>query len=391
MSSQFNTTTFSTSRNLVSSRDPYRAVNEPKNKEQADKSEKATLVICAHCHQLLNSCFRSQIDHSKEISLDIWSVSILIDNKPGRLNRLLNHHAYLIIEGFSIEGKFWQKAHLMGPGTFGDVRVIRDCYSGFSNNGVIQLTSKKYGYFDLSECRLNRQTWVVSKEKIEKMLLQIQWEQNHPEATPFRFLGEKSFVSMKREFVDTRHPQLIEMENRDKKGFKELCYLFRQKLVLENIKKQTFGYFKSMNISVKFSYLPFCSSLCSLETFLVRGLFNQNWSLSFMRIDNKLLIVCLFVYAISGLVVAVGASLHRRKITMLEKKVNEKAGQISFVEDRAKIDVAISQNCFNWARKQLLIIDIVVPENHLEWLIAIPEFSLPTNGAVIDCLTDKKS
>jgi len=238
MSSQFNTTTFSTSRNLVSSRDPYRAVNEPKNKEQADKSEKATLVICAHCHQLLNSCFRSQIDHSKEISLDIWSVSILIDNKPGRLNRLLNHHAYLIIEGFSIEGKFWQKAHLMGPGTFGDVRVIRDCYSGFSNNGVIQLTSKKYGYFDLSECRLNRQTWVVSKEKIEKMLLQIQWEQNHPEATPFRFLGEKSFVSMKREFVDTRHPQLIEMENRDKKGFKELCYLFRQKLVLENIKKQ---------------------------------------------------------------------------------------------------------------------------------------------------------
>jgi hypothetical protein len=78
-----------------------------------------------------------------------------------------------------------------------------------------------------------------------------------------------------------------------------------------------------------------------------------------------------------------------KKIDAMVDEVKENEDQLSFIETRAKPTMAVSQNCFNWARKQLLIIDAVVPENQFENLIAIPEFSLPKDEAVIDCLTDK--
>ncbi len=384
MSLPFITTTLSTIRNWLPSRESYSTVSEPKNMDQADKSKKVALSACAHCHQLLNSCSRSQIDHSKEINMDVWSVSILIETDNSMWAPLLSHHTFLIIEGFSTEGKFWQKAHLMGPGTSRDVKIMQDSYSGHSNHGEVKLTPKKHGYFDLSECKPNRQTWVASKEKVERMLLQIQWEQDHPEATPFRFLGEKSIVAVQREFLDTRHPELLKIERQDPVKFKKLCFLLKNKECVEDYVQ---WYSNKAPTVIKASNAYFTTYAIILP-FVVLAFVNPGTRQIVSNYKNVFFGATITVY--SALASMMFHLIHtKKKDKSLIDEVKKNEDQLSFIETRAKTTTAVSQNCFNWARKQLLIIDAVVPENQFENLIAIPEFSLPKDGAVIDCLTDK--
>ena len=191
-----------------------------------------TLAVCSICKELLNNCLRSQIDHSKEISLAIYAISILVVNKNNKLGNIFSHHTILIIEGFTARGKFWQKAHLMGTGSSREGTPVQDCFSGHSNIGQVQLTEEKYSYFDPRKFKEYRQTWTISQEKVQTLLAQVIWEQNHPEATPFRLLGENSLIAVTREFVDTRHPDLAALEKTNREKFRNLCNVLKNKYAL---------------------------------------------------------------------------------------------------------------------------------------------------------------
>jgi len=347
---------------------------------EKDSGKQASKLVCTHCQEKLNNCFQSQIDHSKKICTNLWAVSIVIAKKDWKVANLFSHHTMLIIEGFNTNGKFWRRAHLMGPGSFDRIEVLQDCFSGHSNIGQVELTDEKYSVFDLSRCKKNRQTWIISREKIEQLLIQIMWEQHHPEATPFRFLGEKSLVAVTKEFLDTRHPELLEIEKTNPQKFKKLCLLLKDKDFLQNFNK---WYRKNQGsvatVSKTFLATTFIATIIATPVLALKflgpkALDTAHLFLSYERTFIRS--IQLMVLALGGIVC--DAHFKRQKYETLVKEVKENDDQLRFIEDRAKIAVATSQNCFNWARKNLRAIDIVLAQKKFEMFIAIPEIYLPS-------------
>lgn len=342
-------------------------------------SQKATTLVCAHCHAQLNNCFRSQIDHDKEISAEVWSVSILVHKSKYKIVDIFSHHTILIFEGFKTNGKFWRKAHLMGPGSFDRIEVLQDCFSGHSNIGQVELTKERYSVFDVSKFKIYRQTWTTSREKIEQLLTQIMWEQQHPEATPFRFLGEKSLVAVTKEFLDTRHPELLEVEKADPNKFRKLCLLVKDKNLLENFDK-----WYSKNRSSFVIIYKICIATALIATIIAAPIFtvgirgpNASEVAKFVLSYERAAVRSMHVLALGTGSVVYDVCSKGRKYEALVKEVKENDDQLRFIEGRAKITAATSQNCFNWARKSLRAIDVELPEKRLEMLIAIPETYLP--------------
>lgn len=366
------------------------AITSPSQEEVTAK--KTSILVCAHCHEKLNNCFRSQIDHSKEIGVDVYAVSIVIAKEDSQITNLFSHHTMLIFEGFNANGKFWRKAHLMGPGSLNRIEIFQDCFSGHSNIGQVELTSEKYSIFALSRCKEYRQTWTVAKDKVEELFTQIMWEQQHPEATPFRFLGEKSLVAVTREFLDTRDPELLEVEKADPAKFKKLCLLVKDKELLES-----FGKWYSKNVGLVATFSKFYIVTASAALIIGGGMLTKTIQQS--NVSEAFRIGQLYEKAVGRSIYLMGGALVGIVVDAVSKNkmyqglVNEVENnneQLRFIQDRAKVARATSQNCFNWARRILKAIDIDLPEKRLEVLITIPELYLPNEEKVKEVCSESE-
>lgn len=369
--------------------------NNKKKGEKDCSPKEAALKVCNYCKQNFNDCHFSQIDHSKKIDSENWTVSLLIHKGSNKLSDIFSHHVILIIEGFTQDGKkFWRKAHLMAGTSSGDIGVSRDSYSGHSNIGRAEVTSEKYSPFDVKRFKENKQTWRTSRDKVKGMLDQMIREQNNPESTPFRFLGEKSFATVTREYMDTDNPDLSEIKNQNPRDFKRFCRLVKDKKRLEQYKN---GYWQSLNKIKKMGVICSIASI-PIAALLAYGTdeFNENGLLlskgyipSFISppisyIRDVLLVFTRPYNIISGSSFVIGSSSAFMGITAIEYfslrpplevclQIEENKEELQFIELRAKITKAVAQNCFNWARKHLRKINVELPQIWLEKFLVIPE------------------
>lgn len=333
---------------------------QPKNENKTPFQDPA-LAVCPHCQEIFNRCLSSQVDHDQQINEEVWAISVLILKSKYRFIDFLSHHAILIIEGFKSSRKFWKKAHLMGQGTFVNFSAIRDCFSGHSNVGKVEITEEKYSPLSLTLYKPYRQTWTRPREKIEQMLLEMKWDQKHPESIPFRLLGERSIVARKKEFIDTRHDSsLAKIESENPSKFKQLCYLFQNKHFLEGLGIK----WHLKNIRIYPSYFLF---------YVLKLIKISHLSIGNEEAAIKAYFTILSVIAIYNAILIVSLVRHIKNYRAITHGLKENHENLSLLQEKAKISVAISQNCFNWARKHLKTLDIHL----LEKLITIPELYLP--------------
>lgn len=366
----------------------YRSTIESKGKET---SVNVPAQKCNHCRQNLNDCHLSQIDHRTKINREDWSVSLLIHKGDNVISDLFSHHVILIIEGFTDKGKFWRKAHLMGPGTYQNKKASRDCYSGHGNIGQVQVTDEKYLPFSLTRFKKNRQTWSATRHKIELLLKDMLLEQENPESTPFRFLGEKSLASMTREYLDANVPELLELKRKHPKDFKRLCRLARYKQTHEQFAR---GFIKNEGIvpiiayiysfamvtacflnmrwraynddyMLKFYMLPLISK--ALPSYKI-SIINFNWNAIEMGVQFTAIPVTLF--AMNS--IRKYSNLDPGKEVVQQLQENEE--EVRLVQEKAIVTLAVAQNCFNWASRHLKKIGVTLQEDRwIERFIVIPE------------------
>ncbi|MBS0647622.1 MAG: hypothetical protein JSS10_00185 [Verrucomicrobia bacterium] len=365
----------------------YRSTIESKGKET---SVNVPAQKCNHCRQNLNDCHLSQIDHHTRLNCEQWSVSLLIHKGDNVITDLFSHHVVLIIEGFTEKGKFWRKAHLMGPGTYQNKKASRDCYSGHGNIGQVQVTDEKYSPFSLTRFKKNRQTWGAPRHKIELLLKDMLLEQENPESTPFRFLGEKSLASMTREYLDANVPELIELKNKHPKDFKRLCRLTRYNKKYEQYTKGLLNNTGATPlIATAYLMYLFVTRVFVAREMLLEGhilkagllplvtkafpslrdsISNQYWFNFEMSLSFTSIPVALFVAKSLGRYY----DLNPGKEIMQQLQENEE--EVRLVQEKAIVTLAVAQNCFNWARRHLKKIGVTLQEDRwIERFIVIPE------------------
>lgn len=307
---------------------------------------------------LTGSRMYSQIDSEKEMTLEMWAVSMLIDKGKKLWNRestqkitnLVSYHTILIIEGVEIhpdkEGRirqFWQKAHLRGPSTCGDVKAFEDCYSGHSNIGKVEILGKKYRAIDLTRYKSHRQTWTVPSDKVNSMIERIQYEEQHPEETPFRFMGENSLFSTKKLLLKIQIFKLLQVY-KDDQNLAEIVTLFQESELRKNQ-----------------SFLPELFLLSGGATAIYQGIIQASRTstggVNLVPAIQKMG-ATKWIPAICALPALYSAA--RRVVVMYKSHKNQE--NLELMNDYVEKITLVSHNCFSWAREKLGMLDEKIAE-----------------------------
>jgi hypothetical protein len=152
-----------------------------------------------------------------------------------------------------------------------------------------------------------------------------------------------SDVAVKKEFLDTRDSKTLkQFESENPEKFKQLCYLFQNKYLL--------------------------------EFFEIKWHFKNRYLLKMIiRTFSLATTIALIYYC----VLFVSLACYIKNYRTITKGLKKNHESLILLQEKAKISIVISQNCFNWARKYLKTLDIHLPEKPLERLLTIPELYLP--------------
>ena len=147
------------------------------------------------------------------LTTDRWGVTLTSD--PG------SFHARLVFEGVKevnyAPHHFYRVAHLCGPS---GSNIVEGCFLGKTYKGIVQIQRKKAAAVFQTNFSKKTQTWVVARDKIERLIKEIKKEVG--KETPFNICGNKSIFSKPSEVIEIYNPLLAEIKKCDPNLFLHL-------------------------------------------------------------------------------------------------------------------------------------------------------------------------
>lgn len=186
----------------------------------------------------MNPCCKSLVTPSAIINEQKWAITLVCD-KRNKLDVLITFHTRLIFECFDLKagGYFFRVAHLRGSNKRNT--IYENCWLfGLNKIGTVLLGEMKLKEQFKIMYAHKTPTWIVQRNKIEKLLFKIEQEANKP--YPFIFFGDKFFLSKEAETYRIYDPLLAEIENFDKNLFLRLSDSFQNELKCTGMSKIKF-------------------------------------------------------------------------------------------------------------------------------------------------------
>lgn len=163
------------------------------------------------------SSSRGLINPEEEITAKKWGVTLTVD-LGGTCSK--SNHARLIFEGISKKNThFYRVAHLTGIGT--GFKPKPGCSMGKTKEGIVEISDPKDRELFKPKFAKKTPTWIVSKEKIEYLMHEIEMEKGRE--VPFNICGSNSIFSKPTEIYNIYDKDLAAIKKENEDLFMCLC------------------------------------------------------------------------------------------------------------------------------------------------------------------------
>lgn len=318
----------------------------------------------------------SYFDSSKKIDANNCAITMVRQKKRLSPLKINTPHVLLFIEFFNNRGKTLAHAHLVSA-------QQRDF--DITNIGIVLI--KQYQKDTPIIFKSKSETWVVSREKADRMWAQIKWEAkvtdknnmpeeqlyfNHPEQVPhcsspnpvpFCLLGQDSIGAKNIAVFTTEVSELKEMQNADPQKFQYLCNL------LESVDNQSSrllsGYNESPMQKIKNMAMELTVSKATEIIDYATGGMLQRILIPITEVAKTIGLPLLAITAtylvIKESTIYISGKYHKEELSLLKKN-----------KYKLSKEIIKSNNCFTWARDKLAMVDIVLEKKMWEYLVAVP-------------------
>lgn len=276
---------------------------------------------------------RSYFDDRVAISQQSWGVTLLRQTPEG-------HHAQIGVEGINAKFEVFLKViHLrsLRRGR-GEPRTVGGLESNLSNRGIVSIheqTPKQIAERNV-QFAAKTETWIRSRKLVERMFEKIAAESG-PSGEfplPFNILGARSVFVRIGEYYQVTEPRLLHLLRTDRNKFMDLLHLYRANRMEGEMLSSSIGRIMALPIV-----------LAARTAFLARGVLVNGGS-----VINRI-------------------KLLRNNLSPADRELYQ-LFETHPVESR----LAVPNNCFTWARRQLKRVKINLPNKAFDKIASVTDF-----------------
>jgi hypothetical protein len=242
--------------------------------------------------------------------------------------------------------------------------VLTDCFSGHSNIGKMDISRRKFFPLKLDGYKPFRQTWAASAEKMREVIKQLKYEKDHPEITPFRFLGENSILSRQIEHYDTTHNELLKIREKDPEKFQDICLVY-EAWKIQHTKYSRSSLRECLNNRMPtskllyFFYKRVFYTSADWEEFVINDHVSSSYTTFFYL---KLFLFDMPISVALTPIEIMDENILKAEVRRHEEKVVEFGSLLMELDQCVKKITISSHNCFTKARSILRMIDSSIAE-----------------------------
>ncbi len=179
----------------------------------------------------------SQLDPSKQITNNLWAVTLIKDEE--------GNHARLAIEGERYGELFKTLAHLTGGSSTGTVGSRSEYEESLKHGSCCFFHTKgRVKLIDLKGKTIRygakTKTWQVTRDRVEAMLVRIRLEEDSfttdkQNRVPFSIFGSESSCTQAAKYYEIHDPELAALREKDEKLFKSIVRQSKEKPCKDSI------------------------------------------------------------------------------------------------------------------------------------------------------------
>jgi hypothetical protein len=324
----------------------------------------------------------SKLDPNTEISRSIWAVTMVTDKG--------SFHVRLVFEGIRKDlSSFFIYSHLQGPKTWRRPQAIFNCLFGWSKEANIEISRKiEHAKLKLEGYGKRSETWIRPREQIKLIINAIKAEKAKQDTHKilFSFFGKRSFLTKKAEFWETDNRELNQLKKSNPKRFEYLAELSETKsltetktLNCEDPEKKLLTTVQIIDRKRKLNRTLWYVYLLSMTFYMIKHMYIAGRA--FKNKDLITGILTLYIGTFKLLPISVPFMMYNFfRVGFFDLSVNREQRFLELFNKEVKNVIKTPNSCYTWAEEKLLIIDVHLPKNFLDKLIAIS--TLYVNGKI---------